>query len=216
VPWLATDWKVSDDNRRFSFTLRDGVTFSDGTAFNAQAVKDNLQAIVAMGARASLASTYLKGLTEIDTPDANHVTVVFAQPNAQFLQATSTMSLGFFASQTVKATVDARCQGGLIGTGPFVLSTFVHNQKVDITRRSGYKWPSSLAKHQGDSYLDGIEYRVIPESGVRFGSLVSGQLDLNAGVTPQDEPLILAKKLRLLPALTRGWSTACSRISRNP
>ncbi|WAT09784.1 ABC transporter substrate-binding protein [Rouxiella badensis] len=204
VPWLATDWKVSDDNRRFSFTLRDGVTFSDGTAFNAQSVKDNLQAIVAMGARASLASTYLKGLTEIDTPDANHVTVVFAQPNAQFLQATSTMSLGFFASQTVKATVDARCQGGLIGTGPFVLSTFVHNQKVDITRRSGYKWPSSLAKHQGDSYLDGIEYRVIPESGVRFGSLVSGQLDLNAGVTPQDEPLILAKKLPIIARTNPG------------
>ncbi|CAM3473684.1 ABC transporter substrate-binding protein [Rouxiella silvae] len=204
VPWLATDWQVSDDNRRFTFTLRDGVTFSDGTAFTSQSVKENLQAIVAMGARASLASTYLKGLTEVDTPDAQHVTVVFAQPNAQFLQATSTMSLGFFASKTVQATVDARCQGELVGTGPFVLTTFVHNQKVDISRRSGYKWPSSLAQHQGDSYLDGIEYRVIPESGVRFGSLVSGQLDLNAGVTPQDEPLILAKNLPIIARTNPG------------
>lgn len=204
VPWLATDWQISDDNRRFTFTLREGVTFSDGTAFNAQSVKDNLQAIVAMGARASLASTYLKGLTEIDTPDAQHVTIVFAQPNAQFLQATSTMSLGFFADKTVKTSADARCQGALVGTGPFVLSSFVHNQKVVLSRRTGYQWPSSLAKHQGDSYLDGIEYRVIPESGVRFGSLVSGQLDLNAGVTPQDEPLILAKKLPIIARSNPG------------
>lgn len=204
VPWLATDWQVSDNNRRFTFTLREGVTFSDGTPFNAQSVKDNLNAIVAMGARASLASTYLKGLKEVETPDPQHVTIVFAQPNAQFLQATSTMSLGFFADKTVKATPEARCQGNLVGTGPFVLSTFVHNQKVDIARRTGYKWPSSLAKHQGDSYLEGIEYRVIPESGVRFGSLVSGQLDLNAGVTPQDEPLILAKKLPIIARSNPG------------
>ncbi len=204
VPWLATQWQVSDDNRSFSFTLSDGVTFSDGSAFNAQSVKDNLEAIVAMGARASLASTYLKGLSGIETPDAQHVVIKFAQPNAQFLQATSTMSLGLFASKTVHASADARCQGQLIGSGPFVLKTFVHNQKVDITRRTGYRWPSSLAQHQGDSYLDGVEYRVIPESGVRFGSLVSGQLDLNSGVTPQDEPLILAKKLPIIARTNPG------------
>lgn len=204
VPWLATQWRVSDDNRSFSFTLRDGVTFSDGSAFTSQSVKDNLNAIVAMGARSSLASTYLKGLSSIETPDAQHVVINFAQPNAQFLQATSTMSLGMFASKTVQASVDARCQGELIGSGPFVLKTFVHNQKVDITRRSGYKWPSSLAQHQGESYLDGIEYRVIPESGVRFGSLVSGQIDVNSGVTPQDEPLILAKKLPIIARTNPG------------
>lgn len=204
VPWLASAWQVSDDNRRFTFTLRDGVTFSDGTPFTSASVKENLQAIVALGARASLGSTYLKGLTGVETPDAQHVTVVFAQPNAQFLQATSTMSLGFFASKTVQASAEARCQGELIGTGPFVVSAFVHNQKVDLTRRSGYRWPSSLAQHQGESYLEAIEYRVIPESGVRFGSLVSGQLDLNAGVTPQDEPLILAKDLPIIARANPG------------
>lgn len=204
VPWLATQWQVSDDNRSFTFTLRDGVTFSDGTPFNAQSVKDNFQAIISMGARSSLASTYLKGLSSIETPDAQHVVINFAQPNAQFLQATSTMSLGFFATKTVQATTDSRCQGNLIGTGPFVLKTFIHNQKIDITRRTGYKWPSSLAQHQGESYLDGVEYRVVPESGVRFGSLISGQINVNAGVMPQDEPLILAKKLPIIARSNPG------------
>jgi len=204
VPWLATKWQVDDDNRRFTFTLRDGVSFSDGSTFSAQSVKDNFEAIVKLGARASLASTYLKGLKQIDTPDDHTVVVTFDQPNAQFLQATSTMSLGFFSPATVKATAEARCQGSLTGTGPFVLKQFVHNQKTELVRRDGYQWPSSLAAHQGESYLDAVEYRVIPESGVRFGSLISGQLDVNVGVTPQDESLLLAKKIKLLARTNPG------------
>lgn len=204
VPWLATKWQIEDDNRRFTFTLRDGVSFSDGSAFNAQSVKENFEAIVKLGARSSLASTYLKGLKQIDTPDDHTVVVIFEQPNAQFLQATSTMSLGFFSPATVSASAEARCQGSLVGSGPFVLKQFVHNQKVELTRRDGYQWPSSLAAHQGESYLDAVEYRVIPESGVRFGSLISGQLDVNVGVTPQDESLLLAKNIKLLARTNPG------------
>ena len=204
VPWLATKWQVADDNRRFTFTLRDGVSFSDGSAFSAQSVKENFEAIVKLGGRASLASTYLHGLKQIETPDDHTVVVTFDQPNAQFLQATSTMSLGFFAPSTVKATAEARCQGALVGSGPFVLKQFVHNQKVELARRDGYQWPSSLAAHQGESYLDAVEYRVIPESGVRFGSLISRQLDVNVGVTPQDESLLLAKNIKLLSRSNPG------------
>lgn len=80
------------------------------------------------------------------------VVITFDQPNARFLQATSTMSLGFFAASTVAASAEACCQGALTGTGPFVLKQFVHNQDVVLTRRNGYQWPSSLAQHQGESY----------------------------------------------------------------
>ena len=62
VPWLATSWKAEEDNRRFTFVLRDGATFSDGSKLDADAVKANFDGIVKMGARASLASTYLAGV----------------------------------------------------------------------------------------------------------------------------------------------------------
>ncbi len=204
VPWLASRWQISEGNRRFTFFLRDGVSFSDGTPFTAQSVKDNFAAIIKLGARASLASTYLKGLQHVETPDDHTAVVTFSQPNAQFLQATSTMSLGFFAPSTVAATAEARCQGALVGSGPFILQQFVHNQKVDLTRRTHYQWPSSLASHQGESYLEAVEYRVIPESGVRFGSLISGQLDVNSAVTPQDESLLLAKNIKLVARTNPG------------
>ncbi|MGI6245650.1 MAG: ABC transporter substrate-binding protein [Pseudochelatococcus sp.] len=198
VPWLAKEWTVSADSREFTFRLRDGVTFSDGTPFDAAAVKANFEGIVALGARSSLGSTYLNGLESIETPAADTVVIRFKQPSAQFLQATSTMSLGFFAASTLGTSPEERCQGKLAGTGPFTLTEFVNNQHVRLARRDDYNWPSSLATHAGKAWLEGIHIRIIPESGVRIGSLVSGQIDVNTGVLPQDERLLEAQKFPIL------------------
>ncbi|CAH2603919.1 ABC transporter substrate-binding protein [Rhodovastum atsumiense] len=201
VPWLATAWTLSPDSRSFTFTLRPGVTFSDGTPVDAAAVRANFEGIVALGARSTLGAGYLAGLQAIETPDPRTVVIRFAQPNVQFLQATSTMSLGLLAPATLAKSPEDRCQGQLIGSGPFVVASFVHNQQARITRRDGYAWPSALAAHAGPAYLDAIEYRVVPEAGVRSGSLLSGQIDVNTGVPPQDEAVLLGRNI---PLLARG------------
>ncbi|CAM3921908.1 Glutathione-binding protein GsiB [Pseudomonas reidholzensis] len=195
VPWLAERWEVSADSRSFTFHLRDGVTFSDGSALDAAAVKANFEAIVALGARASLAGTYLSGLEGIEVQDPRTLTLRFKQPNAQFLQATSTMSLGFFAQSTLQRSSEERCQGALVGSGPFVLDKFTHNQSVRLSHRKDYAWPSSLAEHSGRAWLDGIEFLIIPESGVRLGSLLSRQIDVNTGVAVQDEAILEAQQI---------------------
>ena len=194
VPWLAQRWEISSDSRRFTFHLREGVTFSDGTPLDGAAVKANFEAIVRLGALAQLAGTYLAGLQSIEVPDPLTVTIEFRQPNAQFLQATSTMSLGLFAKATLAESSEARCQGKLIGSGPFVLKSFVHNQSARLEHRADYAWPSSLAGHRGRAWLDAIEFLVVPESGVRLGSLLSGQIDVNTGVAVQDEAVLEAQK----------------------
>ncbi|QLF94664.1 ABC transporter substrate-binding protein [Pseudomonas sp. ABC1] len=200
VPWLAERWEISEDSRRFTFHLRDGVTFSDGTAVDGAAVKANFEAIQKLGALAQLSGTYLAGLKSIEVPTPLSVVIEFEQPNAQFLQASSTMSLGLFARSTLEKSSEERCQGALIGSGPFVLDSFVHNQHVKLSHRADYAWPSSLARHQGRAWLDGIEFLVIPESGVRLGSLLSGQIDVNTSVAVQDESIL---ESRAIPFLAR-------------
>ncbi len=190
VPWLAESWDVSDDSTTFTFHLRDGVQFTDGTPFTAQSVKDNFEGIVDLGAKSSLGSTYLAGLTGIDTPDPRTVTVRFAAPNAQFLQASSTMTLGFYAPSTLAETPEQRCTGDLVGTGPFRLTDFSPAGGASLVRNDDYRWGSALAEHQGPAYLDGIDFTVVPESGVRNGSLASGQIDVDTAVQPQDEELL--------------------------
>jgi peptide/nickel transport system substrate-binding protein len=187
VPWLAQSWEISKDATAFTFHLRSGVTFSDGSTLTAQVVKDNFEAVPKLGALAALATGYLSGVKDIAAPDAQTLKVTFAQPNAQFLQATSTHSLGVVSEASTKLSPQERCTKGIVGTGPFTLAQYVPNQSATLKRRTGYAWGSSLWKKQGEAYLDQIVFKVLPEAGVRTGSLQSGQVDAIGNVGKSDE-----------------------------
>ena len=187
VPWLAQTWEVSPDATSFTFHLRPGATFSDGSAVNAQVVKDNFDAIPQLGALAILAKGYVNGYAGTEVVDDLTAKVTFKQPNAQFLQATSTAALGLVSAASVRKTPQQRCSDGVLGSGPFVLSKYVPNQSITLTKRTGYGWGSSLWTKPGEAYLDKLVFTVIPESGVRAGSVQSGQVDVVAGIGRADE-----------------------------
>ncbi|GHF39992.1 peptide/nickel transport system substrate-binding protein [Amycolatopsis bartoniae] len=187
-PWLADSWQVNADSTSFTFHLRPGATFSDGTPVDAAAVKTSFDGIKALGVKAALGSGYLAAYQGSTVVDPQTVRLDFAAPSAQFLQASSTMSLGVLAPAAYAKSADQRCQGdGLVGSGPFVFTSFKQNADIVLSKRKGYAWGSSLWQHQGEAYLDRIDYKVVPEPGVRTGSLLSGQLSATTEVQPVDE-----------------------------
>jgi peptide/nickel transport system substrate-binding protein len=191
VPWLATSWDVSDDLTRFTFHLRDDVTFSDGTPLTATTVKANFDALVGpLAASAPLAGSYLAGYQATTVDDEHTVTVAFAGPNAQFLQATSTVSLAILSDATATADPAVRLQGAVVGSGPFTLEDYTQDQGATIVRRDGYAWPSEVSQNPGEAYLDQIDFTIVPESGVRSGGLASDQFDAVGDVLPQDVPQV--------------------------
>lgn len=205
VPWLAQSWEINPDHSEFTFHLRDDVTFSDGSALTAQVVKDNLDTIVAdLGALAPLANGYLSGYASTDVVDEHTVTVKFTEPNAQFLQATSTLSLGIVSAETLTKTPEERNQGAVVGTGPFVLESYTQDQGAKIVRRDGYNWASESFDHQGEAYLDSVDFSVVPESGVRAGGLASGQFDAIGDALPQDVAQIEAAQGSILTRSNPG------------
>ncbi|WP_237341909.1 ABC transporter substrate-binding protein [Williamsia soli] len=191
TPWLAESWEISPDAKAFTFKLKDGVTFSDGTPVTADSVKKNFDAIGTLGAaKAPLAASYLSGYTGTTVVDPLTAQVNFAQPNAQFLQATSTSQLGLQADSTVAQTAEQRCLGTNIGSGPFTYADWQQDRSASLAKRVGYNWSSPVFGHSGEAYLDTIDFTVIPESGVRTGSLASDQLDAVSDALPQDAPQI--------------------------
>lgn len=186
VPWLASDWEVSDDLTSYSFTLQDGVTFSDGTPLTSDVVAANFDAIVALGASASLANGYLAGYAGTEVTDDTQFTVTFSAPNVQFQQGATTMSLGLLSAETVAASAEDRCQS-VVGTGPFVLDSYVPNDSVEIVKRDGYDWASELRGHEGEAYLDSVSFPIIAEPSVRTGGLESGEYDVIQDVPYVDE-----------------------------
>ncbi|MFJ3669578.1 ABC transporter substrate-binding protein [Streptomyces sp. NPDC090106] len=197
VPWLAKSWDISADTTTFTFHLRSGVTFSDGSKLTAQVVKDNFDAVPELGALATLAQGYLSGVKNTTVVDPLTVKVTFAEPNAQFLQATSTHSLGIESSASVRRTPQQRCSEGIVGSGPFVLKRYVQNQSITLAKRTGYAWGSSRWDKQGEAYLDQLVFKVVPEAGVRAGSLRSGQVDAIGSVGKADETALKGGQVSL-------------------
>jgi len=100
-PWLATKWSANADATVFTFTLRDGVTFSDGSPFTATSVKDTFDDAVKAGAL-SQAASLLAGYKESKVTGKHTLEVHFSKPNAAFPQAASSVALGARGSSRIE------------------------------------------------------------------------------------------------------------------
>ncbi|NIH70966.1 ABC transporter substrate-binding protein [Auritidibacter ignavus] len=189
VPWLATDWDVNDDTTEFRFTLRSDATFSNGEPVNAEAVKANFERILELGARGGLTRSYLDYYEDTEIISDHEFVVKFSEPNAQFMQATSTHNLGLIAPESLEKSDDERCEG-VIGSGPFLLDSYVPNEGINLVARQDYDWGSSIYDNRSAPKVSAASFSIVPESGVRAGLLQSGQVDAISSVAPQDIPAL--------------------------
>ncbi|GII61688.1 peptide ABC transporter permease [Sphaerisporangium krabiense] len=190
IPWLAAKWEVGPDARTFTFTLRDGVTFSDGSPVTARSVKDNFDDIVKAGAKAPSSIIYFNGYKATHVVDRLTAKVEFTTPNAAFLQASSTAALGLLGPSTLATPVEDRDTANLAGSGPFTLDHYTRGSEVVLRKRKGYDWGPADRKHRGEAYLDTVVFKIIPEAGVRTGALQSGQIAAIGTVPPQNIRLL--------------------------
>lgn len=177
LPWLATSWKISSDVRTFTFTLRKGVTFSDGTPFNAAVVKANWERVLRIGPLARIAAGLLRGYQSSQVIDDYTVSITFSAPNAQFLQGTSESSLAMLSLSTLAKDPTAVAQGQVIGTGPFTLANYTLGQSITLAARKDYRWASPIYKNRGRPYVDQVAISFIPEASTFAGAVASGQID---------------------------------------
>ncbi|MDA3644134.1 ABC transporter substrate-binding protein [Saccharopolyspora indica] len=210
VPWLATKWEVSPDAKVFTFTLREGVTFSDGSPVTAQSVKDNFDSIVAAGAKASGALPFLTGYARTVVVDPLTAQVEFNASNGAFLQATSSSALGLLAPSTLAVPFEERASGKLVGSGPFVLDHYTPNSEVVLRKRAGYDWAPETRRNRGEAYVDTVTFKIIPEAGARTGALQSGQIAAASDLPPQYVGLLrdsgYSFVVRPNPGLVYGFS----------
>jgi peptide/nickel transport system substrate-binding protein len=176
-PWLASKWEVSDDLKTYTFHLREGVKFTDGTVFDAAAVKANFDSIADPATKSQYAASLLGPYTGTEVVDPQTVKVTFAKPFAPFLQAASTAYLGFYSPKALTANKSNLCAGGAanVGTGPFLFTSYTKGQSAVFTKNPAYAWGPESAAHTGAAYLDQLTFRFLPDSSTRVGSLTSGQ-----------------------------------------
>src|SRR5690606_7644781 len=179
VPWLAKSWTVSEDGLAYTFELRRDVTFSDGTRFDAAAVKANLDHVVAPETASKLAASLIGPYDRTKTPDDFTAVIHLKKPYSSLLRALSTTYLGMQSPVSLRDHADDLTSGEhAVGTGPFRLTSVTPGQRAVLEKRPDYAWAPSSAAHQGPARLDKIVIQFLPESAARVGAVTSGQADL--------------------------------------
>ena len=165
VPLLAESWKVSDDGTEWTFQLRQGVQFHDGTALSAEDVVFTFERILDP-ATGSTQSQYIKDVQLIEAVDDFTVRILLNRPDFTLLYKIQEPPFGIIASGRTNDDIASTP----IGAGPF---TFVeHDPGVSMTfaRNQNY-WDAELP------YLDEVVHQYIPDSAARVAGLTSGTLD---------------------------------------
>jgi peptide/nickel transport system substrate-binding protein len=185
ISGLATSWEESADGLTYTFKLRQGVKFHDGTPFDAKAVKFSFDRIVNPETKSRMAVTLLGPYESTEVVDDYTVKVHFKEPHAGFVDAVSQVWLAMVSPPAVeKWGADYRLHQ--VGTGPFRWVEYVEKEHIILERNPDYNWAPPHFKHRGPAYLDGITFKFIPEDAIRLGTLETGETNLINEVPPQD------------------------------
>ncbi len=185
-PGLAESW-TQPDPKTLVFKLRRGVKFHDGTDFNAEAAKFNLERMKTEPK--SVRKGEVANIDTVEAVDATTLKINLKKPDAALL-ATLTDRAGMMVSPKViqerGAELGRNAKGA--GTGPFEFVEWVKDSHLVIKRHDGY-W-----NKQGGPYLDRVRYRPIPDDVVKLQSLQSGEIDVMDYVQPRDVAAVKADK----------------------
>jgi peptide/nickel transport system substrate-binding protein len=183
VPGLAESWDISSDATVYTFKLKQGVTFHDGTPFNGAAVKFTFDRVVDPATKAGQSHDQLGPYDHTELVDDHTIKVVMKQPYSPLLTNLNGY-LGIVSPTAVQKMGLADFARHPVGTGPFIFKEWVAKDHISLTRNPDYNWGSSFFKHSGPAYLDGVTYKIIPEPSVRTGTLKTGETHIIDEVDP--------------------------------
>jgi peptide/nickel transport system substrate-binding protein len=217
-PWIAESWTVNADATEYTFKLRKGVTFSDGTPLDANAVAKNYDTYGKGNPALKLpVSEVINNYDRSEVVDAQTVRFFFKKPSPGFLQGTSVIGSGLVSLATLARPFDELGDATkIIGSGPFVVEKETLGKELVLKARADYAWGPAPLAHQGRAYLDDIHYIVTPEDSVRIGALLAGQADFIRQVQAYDEPQVKDQGYTVYAAPTRGVNNSVVFRPDNP
>jgi peptide/nickel transport system substrate-binding protein len=218
VPSLAEKWTTSDDGLVWTFTLRQGVKFHDGTDFNADAVVKNFDywkntqnpmhdAQVKAGQTFEYFELQFGGfddasiISDVKAVDPTTVQITLKQPQGPFLNNLAMFVFVFWSPTALeKAGVDS-CKNP-VGTGPYKFVEWKPNEQVTLAAFADYWDKPNAAK------MPNVIIRNIPNNSSRLLALSAGEIHGMEGMEPRDVAAVKENpkfKLLLRPANTTGY-----------
>lgn len=217
-PWIAQSWEVNADATEYTFRIRPGVTFSDGTPLDAAAVAKNFDTF-GLGNKElkQPVSEVVNNYDRSEVLDPLTVKFYFKKPSPGFLQGTSVIGSGLVSLKTLELPFEQLGDATkIIGSGPFVVEAETLGKTLDLKVREDYNWGPARLAHQGRAHLDGVKYIITGEDSVRIGALIAGQADFIRQIQAYDEPQVETQGFAILAPGTRGVNNSVVFRPDNP
>ncbi|TFC95742.1 MULTISPECIES: ABC transporter substrate-binding protein [Cryobacterium] len=212
IPWLADSWTESADGLSWDFTLAAGVTFTDGTPLDAEAVQANVAHLQDPNTGSSTGYLALGKVTGTEAVSGNVVRFVLSEPDSALLESLSQPWLAIESPTALARSQDENCASP-VGTGPFQVEKWVQQESITLVRNDDYSSPPEDATHTGPAYLDSIVWRFIPDSASRYAALQSGDADVIDNAQP--DTIAAAEKSDAIVHLDAPRPGASNRIELN-
>lgn len=182
-PALATDWTISDDGLVYNFTLREGVTFHDGSEFNAEAVVFNFERMLNEDhpfhntGPFPLAGQFYGNLETVEAVGDYEVEMTLSSPFAPFMSNLA-YPAGLIISPAAVEAHGVDVGRNPSGTGAFSFVEWRSNESVTLESNANY-W-------DGAPTISGVVFRPIIEASTRVNELRAGGVDMIVEVTPDE------------------------------
>jgi len=181
-PALAEEWQISDDGLEYTFKLRKGVKFHDGTPFNADAVVFSFERQMDENHEyfyddMAYAGFTLEPVKEIVKLDDHTVKFVLKNPYAPFLRNLAMFSCAIVSPTALKKYGDDFFKNP-VGTGPFVFEKWERDSQIVLRAYDDY-WG-------GAPKVERVVFKVIPENSVRLAEVETGNVHIMDGLDPND------------------------------
>ncbi len=183
-PALAESWDISPDGLEYTFHIRQGVQFHDGTPLNAEAVEYNIRRMWDKNSpqysvkAAGQTSFVWKFVDTVETVDDYTLKIRLKQPFSEFLRMLTQGGNGSTAiiSPTALKTYGEDIADHPVGTGPFKFKERIRGERIDLVRNDDY-WGTVPS-------IDGVVFRPLPDPSARTAALRSGDVDMIAVPNP--------------------------------
>ncbi len=162
-PSLAESWSISPDGLVYTFKLRSGVKFHNGTAFDCSIVKFSYERATAEDS-VNAQKGLFKPIAKTECPDPQTAVITLKRPASTFL-----FSMGWGDAVMVAPDTAAENKTNPIGTGPFKLKRWVKGDRVELARNDAY-WGTPVA-------LKSVTFKIIPDPSAAAAAMMAGDVD---------------------------------------
>lgn len=209
APLLASKWTVSDDQKVYTFTLREGVKFSSGAAFTAEDAVFSINRVKSDWAKTVAVASGMAKVAKAEAVNPTTLRVTLTEPSQNWLFGMTTR-IGAMFSRTGVTDLATKA----VGTGPYTVSAYQPNVKLTLTRNQTY-WGTGTPRQAGMQTVDFLYYK---DPTAMNNAELSGAIDVISSVQTPDQldQFSDTSKFQIIEGTTTGEVLLSYNNSRAP